>query len=94
MLGISPQTLSIVAGASTSQPIVAIIVKALEGNPYKDTINISPIKPPPGIPDMTTPLAKAIRRATRQVVMPCVGISKTLNKKKIFKIEAMEDPSI
>ena len=93
-LGISPQTFNIVAGASIIQPIVAIMVNALDGKPYKDTINISPIRPPPGIPDITTPLATAMIIAIMYVEIPFVGMLNTLNKKKIFKIEAIAEPSM
>src|SRR3712207_8658525 len=50
---VSPEALSAVAGGSTKNPIVAIKGKASGGNPNKETINISPTKPPPGAPDNT-----------------------------------------
>ena len=61
----SPTTFKHVAGGSINHPIVAIIGKASSGNPYKVTINISPINPPPGIPDITTALKTAINNAIK-----------------------------
>ena len=83
----SPHTFNIVAGASINHPIVAISVNAAGGNPYRETISISPIKPPPGIPDMTTPLAIAIIRALTYVNGEDICIPNTLKRKNIFNIE-------
>ena len=82
---ISPVTLSIVAGASISHPIVDIIINASAGKPYSDTISISPIKPPPGIPDITTPLNTEINNAIIYESIPILVYPKILNKNNIFK---------
>ena len=64
-LVVSPITFRVVAGASINIPIVDIRGNVDAGKLYRLTISISPMSPPPGMPDITTPdntdTTKAIR---------------------------------
>ena len=93
-LGISPTTFKHVAGESTNQPIVEIIGKATLGKPYIETISISPINPPPGIPLITTPDNTAIKSAIKISLTPVKLLPNIENKNTIFNIEAILEPSI
>ena len=93
-LATSPTTFKQAAGGSTIQPIVAIIGNASNGKLYNETISISPINPPPGIPDITTPDNTEIKIAIRYVSIPVKLLPNTPNKKAIFRIDAILDPSI
>ena len=74
-----PIALIAVAGASIMIPIVAIAIKALGGKLYMLTISISPINPPPGIPDITTPLNTEIIMAIKYVSIPLKLLPKIIN---------------
>jgi hypothetical protein len=91
---ISPVAFSIVAGISTSHPIVARYAKEYSGKPYIETIKASPINPPPGIPDITIPLI--IEIIIHKIID--VGFKKsipnTVNKNTIFKTALIQEPSI
>ena len=54
-----------VAGGSTSAPMVAITGKAMPicSGKNRDTMTISPTKPPPATPDMAIPENMAIIKA-------------------------------
>ena len=71
---LSPTALTIVAGASTSVPIMVISGMASGGYPYYARIKSSPIVPPPGMPLTTTPVSKAMPSAVSSVSMPTKGI--------------------
>src|SRR5699024_3313883 len=90
----SPHTLTIVAGGSTKNPIVATIGKASGGNPYTLTISISPINPPPGTPDITTPLITDISIAVTKVPIPVQLLPYIPNRKEILSIADKQEPSI
>ena len=91
---VSPDTFIHVAGGSISQPIVAIIGKASNGKPYKLTISISPINPPPGIPDITMEDSKATNIAIKYMSNPTNGFPNIPNKNTILSIAPILEPSI
>src|SRR5699024_5216352 len=91
---VSPVTLTIVAGGSTTTPIAEITGSAWIGNPYSVIIIISPMKPPPGIPLITIPDNKQMPIAVKKVSIPVKSILNTPNTKAIFNIAERQEPSI
>lgn len=64
--------------------IAAIIGNASGGNPYRETINISPIIPPPGIAPITVPTNRETTSAIANVFGPSNSMLKIPNKKAIL----------
>ena len=57
-------------------------------------INISPINPPPGTPDITTPPNTEINIAVRYVPIPEKSCPNIPNSNDIFRIDDKQVPSI
>jgi hypothetical protein len=91
---VSPDAFKHVAIGSSKNPKVATIGKASAGNPNKLAISISPTSPPPGALDNTKALRIDTTKAIRYVSIPANGKSNIPNKKLIFNIYEITEPSI